>query len=530
MGRTPRRFTWLKWSSWVVIAVCLIALISAIPMETAVERLKNTVDGLGSARYLAFGAAYILAALLFVPGSALTLAAGALFGLAWGTLTVSLAATTAAALAFLISRYLARDKIARQAASSPRFSAIDRAIGQGGWRIIALLRLSPAIPFSLGNYLFGLTGIRFVPYVLASWICMLPGTFMYIYFGHIAGQAVEVAAKGSMSEDTGKTILMVVGLLATVAVTVYVTKLARRAIREQTEIGATAEPAHDAVLDTGPASPRTAWISAIAALLCLGLAANRDRIPGLFGPPVVKSVEAYADQASETSFDHAAFDSVLRQHVDPDGYVDYSALARDTRALDGYIASLAEAPFETLGRDEKLALLINAYNAFTLRLILDHMPLESIMDIPDAERWDAVRWDLGGRTLSLNQIEHDEVRPNFVEPRIHFALVCAAIGCPKLRDEAYTGDRLEEQLEDQTVYVHRHDRWFRAELDRDVVHLTQLYTWYGTDFTKLPGVDSVLGFAARYVPELEQALESGDPPSVEFLDYDWKLNRKVKGQ
>ena len=538
MARTPHTLTWLKWISWAAIAACLVAIISAVPVDTAVERLKTAVDSLGTAGYVAFIAAYILAALLFVPGSALTLAAGALFGLGWGTFTVSIAATTAAALAFLIARYLARDKVAKQASRSPRFLAIDRAVGQGGWRIIALLRLSPAIPFSLGNYLFGLTDIRFLPYVLASWAFMLPGTFLYVYLGHVAVQTVEVAAVGSAPGGTAQIVLLVVGLLATVAVTVYVTKLARRAIRQQTEIGGDApvqetEPAIEADTVAGPtASPRVAWISAIAALLCLGLAANRDRIPGFFGPPVVTAVEVYQDQDQEGTFDHTVFDALLRPLVDPDGYVDYATLAKDTGQLDRYISSLAEVSFDQLGRDDKLALLINAYNAFTLRLILDHMPLESINDILDAERWNAVRWNLGGRTLSLNQIEHEEIRPKFMEPRIHFALVCAAIGCPKLRNEAYTGERLEQQLEDQTRYAHTHDRWFRFHPDAGVVRLTMLYNplWYGGDFTQLPDVDTVLDFAARYVPELKQALQSGDAPKVEYLDYDWKLNRKGSGQ
>ena len=125
------------------------------------------------------------------------------------------------------------------------------------------------------------------------------------------------------------------------------------------------------------------------------------------------------------------------------------------------------APIDELGRDERLALLINAYNAFTLRLILDHYPVASITDIPADQRWDAVRWRLAGETYSLNQIEHELVRPNFREPRIHFALVCAAVGCPPLRTEAYTGELLEEQLEGQTRYSHAHDRWLRYRTGAD---------------------------------------------------------------
>src|SRR5690606_18585297 len=109
--------------------------------------------------------------------------------------------------------------------------------------------------------------------------------------------------------------------------------------------------------------------------------------------------------------------------VDAQGMVDYAGLAADTAALDGYIASLADVDLDVLSRDERLALLINAYNAFTLRLILDHYPVASIKDIPEAERWKAERWDLGGKTVSLDTIEHVMIRPVFNEPRIHWALV-----------------------------------------------------------------------------------------------------------
>jgi len=175
-----------------------------------------------------------------------------------------------------------------------------------------------------------------------------------------------------------------------------------------------------------------------------------------------------------------------------------------------------------------LALLINAYNAFTLKLILEHQPIESIMDIPDAERWDAVRWKVDGHVWSLNQIEHEQIRPKFVEPRVHFALVCAAVGCPPLRNEAYDADRIDQQLEDQTEYVHHHRTWLQFDARRNVAHLTKLYNWYGSDFEQNDG--SVLQFAARYSPELKQALANGSSPRIEWLPYDWKLNSEKNKQ
>ena len=223
-------------------------------------------------------------------------------------------------------------------------------------------------------------------------------------------------------------------------------------------------------------------------VLLVGFAGVDSGLLGrVFGPPRVQLAEAYEKRAGGPGFDHGEFDELLRRYVDADGWVDYDGLKRDEARLDRYLGSLAVAPFEAMGRDQKLALLINAYNAFTLKLILDHYPVKSIKDIPSDDRWDAVRWRIGGRVWSLNQIEHEQIRPNFVEPRIHFVLVCAAVGCPPLRDGAYRAEQLEEQLEEQTRYVHRHGTWFEFEPGSGVLRLTSLYDWYGGILSMLPG-------------------------------------------
>jgi hypothetical protein len=131
---------------------------------------------------------------------------------------------------------------------------------------------------------------------------------------------------------------------------------------------------------------------------------------------------------------------------------------------------------------------------------------------------------LAGETYSLNQIEHGLIRPNFREPRIHFALVCAAIGCPPLRSEAYTGDRLEQQLEDQTRFTHGNERWLRYERGNATIELTALYQWYAGDFEQVAG--SVLEYAARYDDDLATDLEAGHSPTIRYLDYDWSLNAR----
>ena len=515
--------------SLVAAIIGVLVILRSLPVESGIGLLTHWVDGKGIWGPVVFGLAYLVAALLFIPGSVLTLAAGAVFGLSMGTLVVSLSSTVAAALSFLIARHLARARVEEMAQGYPLFGAVDGAIGQAGWRMVALLRLSPLMPFSLGNYLYGLTAVPFWPYTLASWFAMLPGTFMYVYFGHVGTLALS---GGDSAGSTGKTIMTVVGLLATVVVTVYVSRLAGKAIKEQTDTGAVeAPPSQRAKPSFEPGLLSTLTMVVVAALLVAGAVwayGNEARLTGLFGPPTAELSETYGSQPNGEFFDHAALDRLLARHVDDAGFVDYSGLAVEKQALDGYLETLARADFEALGRDEKLAFLINAYNAFTLRLILDHQPLSSIRDIPSSERWDAARWVLAGSSVSLNQIEHELIRPHFAEPRIHFALVCAAVGCPPLRSEAYTGGELEQQLADQSQYVHTHARWFEYEEGAGELGLTALYDWYGGDFEQVEG--STLEFAARYSPALQSSLATGSSPTITWLDYDWRLNSKENAQ
>jgi len=534
-GGVARYAGWVKLVSLALILVGLMVLARSLPIDRGVGLLSWWVDSAGLWGPVFFGVVYVVAAVLFVPGAALTLAAGAVFGLLWGTITVSLASTMAAAVAFLIARYLARSAVESRAKRNPKFGAIDGAIGQGGWKIIALLRLSPVIPFSLGNYLFGLTAIRFWPYALTSWIAMLPGTFMYVYLGY-AGRAGLAAAGGAQAQrGAGQWVMLVVGLLATMVVTVYVTKIARRAVQEHTQMEDQSDQKHEAGVNHQPSvdSPRGdvrgTMVSAFVAIVVISVAAcahwNQGAIHGLFGPPAVAMAESYSEAPGQATFDHSAFDRLLKKHVSPDGWVDYAGLVGDADQLDAYIKTLAQSQIEEMDRNQRLALLINAYNAFTLRLILDYYPLKSIKDIPTAKRWADKRWQIGSLTLSLNQIEHEQIRPHFKEPRIHFALVCAAVGCPPLRNEAYVADRLEAQLASQSRYVHSHDRWLRFDLSQpDVVYLTSLYNWYGGDFEQSAG--SVLNFAAQYAPTLKMALDNGGQPQIRWLDYDWSLNSR----
>ncbi len=194
---------------------------------------REWVDGLGLWGPLVFMGGYAAAVVAFVPASALTLAGGAIFGLARGTLYVFAAATLGSSLAFLVSRYWARGPIERKLAGNERFASIDRAVGEQGRKIVFLLRLSPVFPFNLLNYALGLTQVRFADYVIAA-LGMLPGTLLYVYLGTVGGEAAAAAAGAGMERSTAETALLVLGLVATVVVTTLVTRIARRALADAT--------------------------------------------------------------------------------------------------------------------------------------------------------------------------------------------------------------------------------------------------------------------------------------------------------
>lgn len=200
------------------------------------DAMINRVESLGPWGPVAFIALYVIATVLMVPGVPLGLAAGALFGVLPGTGIVSIGSTVGAALAFLIARHLARDAVAARLARHASFLALDRALGREGWKIVALTRLSPLFPFSLLNFAFGLTKVRFLHYVLVSWITMLPGTLMYVYLGSLARAGVKVGER-----TPTEWALYAVGLAATVLLTVFITRISRRAIREAELSGETAE-------------------------------------------------------------------------------------------------------------------------------------------------------------------------------------------------------------------------------------------------------------------------------------------------
>jgi len=239
---------------------------------------------------------------------------------------------------------------------------------------------------------------------------------------------------------------------------------------------------------------------------------------------------------------------VLAQHV-KEGKVDYTSLQANPRQLEEYLTQLSHMDmrlYEKMTDRERLALWINAYNAITLKVIIDHYPIQSrglfgfiapknsIRQIPGV--WDKIKYQVIGEELTLNDIEHKILRKKFIEPRIHVALVCASNGCPELRGEPYEGEKLDEQLSDQMRTFLSQPQNFKRDLNEGKVYLSSIFKWFRSDF-QLPYDQSipivarisdeeknVILFLLPYVDfETAGYLKKGEY-KIEYLDYDWSLN------
>ena len=216
----------------IAIVIALFLGMKILPIREWLRNFNEWVSQMGVAGIFIFIGVYALATVLLAPGSVLTIGAGFVFGLWKGFLAVSVGATLGASLAFLIARFIARDKVEVIARRNEKFAKIDNAIGEQGAKLIFLLRLSPVIPFNLSNYFYGLTGVKFWPYVFASWSGMIPSTFLYVYIGTASKLAVSAAADGeAVKHGWQYWTLISFGLVATVVVTIWVTKIARDALR-----------------------------------------------------------------------------------------------------------------------------------------------------------------------------------------------------------------------------------------------------------------------------------------------------------
>jgi hypothetical protein len=242
------------------------------------------------------------------------------------------------------------------------------------------------------------------------------------------------------------------------------------------------------------------------------------------GEKLMKYLLLLALTSSVFAFDHShkVFTEVLQQNVsikDKQSLVDYKGLKSSPGKLNGYLESLSSVKvnsYNSFSEDQKLAFLINAYNAFTLKLIIDNYPLESIKDIGSifSGPWDKKFFTLLGKKKTLNNIEHGMIRKKFNEPRIHFAVNCASIGCPSLANTAFTADKLDIQLE--TAANNFMSNPTKNYAKDNTLYLSKIFDWYGKDFKEIGG----------FVDYAKKKLKVSGKVKYSFLDYSWKLNEQ----
>jgi uncharacterized membrane protein YdjX (TVP38/TMEM64 family) len=216
------------------LVATLIISAQYFPVKQLFNDAISQVQSLGILAPTAYIIIYNLATILFIPGSVLTLKGGCLFGLFWGSVYVLIAAVIGAIVAFMIGRYLCRDWVARQIDKYPKFTAINLAVAKEGWKIVLLTRLSPIFPFNLLNYAFGVTQVSLKDYILGS-LGIIPGTVMYVYIGSLAGDLAMVNTPNQPSHPQGQIwqwVMQIIGLIATIAITVYITKVAQKTLRK----------------------------------------------------------------------------------------------------------------------------------------------------------------------------------------------------------------------------------------------------------------------------------------------------------
>ncbi len=272
---------------------------------------------------------------------------------------------------------------------------------------------------------------------------------------------------------------------------------------------------------------RMLWAATVLMLFATGRTATAgDKVT------VGRRVRA-SDRVAMQSISHDVWNALLQKYVDARGWVDYRGWKRnsgDLRRLDAYLATLSTADPSRSTREATLAFWINAYNAVTIRGILREYPTTSIRN-HTARLWGYNIWKdlllpVAGRDYSLNDIEHKVLRP-MGEKRVHFAIVCASVGCPRLRNEAYTAERLESQLADNTRDFFSRRQNFYVEPARRTVHVSSILKWFAEDFGPTPqaGLQGLLDYITD--PAAHRLVESGNFRVV-YLDYDWSLNDQAR--
>lgn len=223
----------------IVLITLFIALICFslfyFPPKEFIQSLLVWTQEIGFYGYFVVIIVYILACLLFLPGSIVTLASGFLFGVYYGSIVVSIGSTLGASAAFLTARFFARNSIQKWVANNKKFHSLDAAVGKQGFKIVLLTRLSPIFPFNFLNYAFGLTNVSFREYVIGSWLGMIPGTILYVYLGSTAQDMAQILS-GGVEGGAIQTVIKIIGLVATIVITVIITRIAKNALIEETKI------------------------------------------------------------------------------------------------------------------------------------------------------------------------------------------------------------------------------------------------------------------------------------------------------
>jgi len=433
---------------------------------------------------------YTAATALAIPGSLLTLAGGAMFGVAGGTLYTTIGANLGANAAFAIARFLGRGGI--ESLAGARLEALDKATENHGFRGLLTLRLIPAVPFNALNFGSGLTSIRWSTYGLATAIGIFPGTLVYTMFA-------DALLAGSQEASRDALIRVVISGALLIMLS-FLPAIAKR---------------------MGVKVP-----GAAASIVLLAFSLQ----PLSSGMPVTR----LSAQELPT---HDALSAILADVVQQPS-LDYAGLVDRRAALDTYLATLASVDIRTLdsaSREEQLAFWINAYNACMLSQVADHYPIQkdgrllsrmrntvagrpanSVWQIPDVFSRQQCR--IAGEDRSQDDIEHGIVRP-MGDPRIHFAVNCAAKSCPVLWPEAYEAATLDEQLDRAVSHLVASHEHFSVE--DSTIRLNKVLDWFKDDFG---GTDGLRSFLAPYVSPETAELLADLRTSIEYFEYDWTLN------
>ena len=512
-GDAPRSRSLVRLIALVLLIATGIVIARRTPLGAYLTRdgVFAVIDWLGAHPWapLIFVGLYAAATALAVPGTVLTLAGGAIFGFWWGTALNWAAANIGANAAFLIARSLGRDGVRRLGGGdSSAFARMERIVRDHGMQGLLTLRLIPLVPFNALNFGSGLLPLRWRTYAVATCIGIVPGTAIYTYFA-------DALLQGSQ-EASGAAFMRVLVAGALLAGLSFLPALLKRLGVRLPGMGARA-----VLLLLASALAGTAEASAQN-----GRPADRAQ-----RPDVVRA---------EPLVNHDPFTQVLSA-VAGEGGVDYQRLADDPAGLHNYIATLGVVKASAVAAaspDEQLAFWINAYNACMLKRVIDHYPIQparGLLRIANAAAGRPANsvWQIEGpftaphcavaeSERSQDEIEHEIIRP-MGDPRIHFAINCAARSCPPLIPAAYEAATLDAQLDDRVRAFLADPAHFSVTRDggRRAVVVNTVLDWFKEDFG---GDEGIRRFLAEYASAADAAALTDPATRLEFAPYDWRLN------